>query len=105
MPVTRASRKDEEAYERVRALLAHEAYAGQSHRFVADAAKASVWVVRMVRAERGETRPAPTQRRGTRRGVALTTDELRTIARSLRGMPGAMRLRVRLEAEMARREQ
>lgn len=95
--------RDHAAYERVRAMLADESYDGQTHRFVADAARASVWVVRMVRAERGETRPAPPQRRGTRRGVPMTTDELRTIERALRGVPGAMRLRVRLEAEMARR--
>lgn len=97
------SARDHAAYERVRTLLADEAYAGQTHQFVADAAHTSVWVVRMVRAERGETRPAPPQRRGTRRGVPLTTDELRTIARALVPVPGAMRLRVRIEAEALRR--
>lgn len=95
--------RDHAAYDRVRALLADEAYASKPHHVVAHIAETTIWVVRMVRAERGETRPALPQRRGTRRGVPLTTDELRTIARALVPVPGAMRLRVRMEAEALRR--
>lgn len=106
MAVRNARRKDQAAWDRVRLVLDDdECSASLSHAEVARRAGTTYEVVRAVRRDLGIVRPAPPQRRGTRRGVALTTDELRTIARSLRGMPGAMRLRVRLEAEMARREQ